>query len=273
VTPSRWAKSDAYVQGLRLHVRRIVELNQVAPPILLLHGLGVSGAVWQTFGRRLAPRFAAVAPDLRGHGLSDAPPGGYEPDDYARDLIGLWDDVLPGPAPVMGHSLGSLVAVALARLAPELVSALVLVDPPLDPERSNPDVAEVRRLKHAPDDALERYLEATNPRGGPLLAQALATQFRQAADAAFDAMLAAAPGHPEIWQQAASLRQPCLVVQADPAQGGVLGDAAARRFADRLAHGQLVKLVGASHAVHASQPAPLAEAVLRFLVVEVEGGR
>jgi pimeloyl-ACP methyl ester carboxylesterase len=263
VTPSRWQQSDTYVDGLRLHIRRIV--GPVAPPILLLHGLGVSGAVWQAFGRRLLPRFAAVAPDLRGHGLSDAPPGGYEPNDYARDLVGLWDGVVMGPAPVIGHSLGSLVAVALASLAPELVPTLVLVDPPLDAERPNPDVAEVRRLRHAPEAALERYLEAANPRGGPLLAQSLATQFRQAADAAFDAMLAAAPGHPETWQQAAGVRQRCLVVQADPALGGVLGDAAARRFTDRLAHGQLVKIAGASHAIHASQPGPLAEAVLRFL--------
>ena len=73
--------------GVRLHVRRVVD--PPAPPVLLLHGLGVGGSIWQAFARRLLPDLAAVAPDLRGHGQSDAPPSGYTPVDYATDLIEL----------------------------------------------------------------------------------------------------------------------------------------------------------------------------------------
>ena len=81
----RWLEETAPGRGISLHVRRVVD--PPAPPVLLAHGLGVGGAVFQNFARRLMPHLAAVAPDLRGHGQSDAPPTGYEPADYALDLI------------------------------------------------------------------------------------------------------------------------------------------------------------------------------------------
>ncbi len=258
-----WRETDVAAQGVTLHVRRIVE--PAAPPIVLLHGLGVAGTVWQAFARRLAPRYAAVAPDLRGHGSSDAPPGGYAPADYARDLVGLFDGFVEPPAPLLGHSLGSLVALALADLRPDLVSALVLVDPPVDAERRNGDVPEVYRLRGAPAGQLEEYLLRSNPAGGTLLAQSLAALFRQAADAAFEEVLGASRGFPAIWERARRVSCPTLVVQANPALGGVLGDEAARELTGSLSHGTLVKLEDATHAVHASQPAELARAVLAFL--------
>ena len=72
--------------GLFLGQRSVTLDVQLRSP---LHGLGVGGSVWQAFARRLLPHLAAVAPDLRGHGQSDAPPAGYEPTDYANDLIEL----------------------------------------------------------------------------------------------------------------------------------------------------------------------------------------
>src|ERR687886_791947 len=86
----RWREASVAGRGIRLHGRRVVD--PVAAPVLLLHGLGVGGAVWQAFARRLLPAFAAVAPDLRGHGQSDAPPDGYQPVDYASDLAALLEN-------------------------------------------------------------------------------------------------------------------------------------------------------------------------------------
>ena len=145
----QWREDSAPGRGgVRLHVRRVVD--PAAPPVLLLHGLGVGGSVWQSFARRLLPHLAAVAPDLRGHGQSDAPPSGYAPADYAGDLIELLGDGLETPLPVVGHSLGALVALKLAELRPDLVVWLVLLDPPLDPDLRNAEVADVYALRHAP---------------------------------------------------------------------------------------------------------------------------
>jgi len=268
----RWREETSSTGAVRLHVRRVVE--PVAPAVLLLHGLGVGGSVWQAFARRLLPDLAAVAPDLRGHGQSDAPPTGYHPADYAADLIALIEAEawLPAPVRVVGHSLGALVALALADLRPDLVRALVLLDPPLDPAVRNPELASVYRLRKAAPGELEAYLLDRNPGGGPLLAQSLARLFRAASDAAFEAFLSRdessgsrAPAvATEAFEQAARIQQPCLIVQADPAHGGVLGDAAAHRFVARLANGQLHQIAGAAHALHATHPAEVARAILDF---------
>src|SRR5437879_8902779 len=116
----QWREERGPGRGVQLHVRRVID--PPAPPVLLLHGLGVGGSVWQAFARRLLPHLAAVAPDLRGHGQSDAPPHGYMPIDYANDLVELMDSEgwLKTPLPVVGHSLGALVALTLAELQPAL---------------------------------------------------------------------------------------------------------------------------------------------------------
>src|SRR5216684_8973937 len=183
----QWRQETVDGHGTRLFVRRVVD--PPAPPVLLLHGLGVGGSIWQSFSRRLLPHLAAVAPDMRGHGQSDAPASGYTPNDYANDLLELIEAELAPPVPVVGHSLGALVAMAMAELRPDLVSWLVLLDPPFDPDLPNTEVPSVYRLRHAPAGELEAYLLGRNPGGGPLLAQSLAKLFRQASNAAFEAML------------------------------------------------------------------------------------
>jgi pimeloyl-ACP methyl ester carboxylesterase len=235
------------------------------PPVLLLHGLGVSGSVFQPFARRLLPELAATVPDLRGHGQSDAPPTGYAPSDYAGDLIELIQDELPPPVPMIGHSLGALVGMRLAATRPELVRWLVLLDPPLDPELRNAEVATVYRLRGAAPGMLEAFLLERNPGGGTLLANSLAHDFRQASDAAFEAMLSAPPS------SATPIEVSTLLVQADPASGGLLGDTAAREATRTLGNASLVKIAGASHAVHASHPTEVVRAIRRFAGYSSEG--
>jgi pimeloyl-ACP methyl ester carboxylesterase len=254
--------------GVELQVRRVVD--PPAPPLLLLHGLGVGGIVWQAFARRLLPGFAAIAPDLRGHGESDTPPGGYQPVDYARDLIPVLERE-GRPVPVVGHSLGALVAVEVAASQPELVPWVALLDPPLDPDLRNPEVSEVYRLRHGPPGELERYLLVLNPGGGSFLAETLARLFRQATDNAFEALLdqAAPDGTPgasiiAVRNRARQVQQPVLVLQADPTRGGLLGDRAARTFVDQLPHGELRKIDGATHAMHASHPEQVAASLVEF---------
>ena len=96
--------------------------------ILLIHGLGSRASDFSRLVSRFGTEPSTVAPDLRGHGTSEASlPVAVE--DFASDLVPLLDD--EGPLAIVGFSFGSWVAMELWRMRPGMVSAVILVDPPL----------------------------------------------------------------------------------------------------------------------------------------------
>jgi N-formylmaleamate deformylase len=100
------------------------------PPLLVVHGITNSARGWDFVCRDLGTSFAVHAVDLRGHGESDKPERGYAAADYAADLAGLIEALALERPAVLGHSLGARASARLAADRPELVSRLVLVDPP-----------------------------------------------------------------------------------------------------------------------------------------------
>ena len=103
-------------------------------PVVLLHGIGRTGQVWQRVVEgleRLPCR--VVAFDLLGFGASPKPDWlAYDVDDHARAVIASIKRLRLGtPVVLVGHSMGCLVAVRVARLRPDLVRHLVLYQMPL----------------------------------------------------------------------------------------------------------------------------------------------
>jgi lipase len=94
-------------------------------PLVALHGVKGYGGRW----RRLAATGRRVyGLDLRGHGLSPWDPP-WTLEQHAADVVSTMDMLGLAAADVVGHSFGGAVGVYLARLAPERVRRLVLVDP------------------------------------------------------------------------------------------------------------------------------------------------
>jgi lipase len=95
---------------------------------LLLHGLTGYGGRWASLASAHLPEVGILAPDLLGHGRSswDAP---WTLEANATALAALIDAEVGGPVVVVGHSFGGAVALNLAAARPDLVSALVLLDP------------------------------------------------------------------------------------------------------------------------------------------------
>lgn len=103
-TPWQTARMGA---GLRIH-----QGGSGEPVLLLLHGLGATGDVWQGWWPLLAQRWPGrwLAPDLPGHGGSPPLPG-YTFDSLAAAVA----DIAAGARTiVLGHSLGGVVGLALA---------------------------------------------------------------------------------------------------------------------------------------------------------------
>jgi 3-oxoadipate enol-lactonase len=97
------------------------------PPLLLLHGLMVTGAMFEPFIALLKDRFRLLVPDLRGHGKSGDLVGPYDVPGLAADLPALMAETEFSRCGVLGYSHGGAVAQQLAYAHPEIVERLFLV--------------------------------------------------------------------------------------------------------------------------------------------------
>ncbi len=110
-------------------VRVVATGDPLAPPVLLLHGWGCSAFTWRHLaGPIAAAGWRAIAVDLRGHGLSDRPadPEKYSRDEMVTHLAATMDALGVKRAPIIAHSMGGAVAMALALRSPERVTRLAL---------------------------------------------------------------------------------------------------------------------------------------------------
>lgn len=110
-----------------------------APAVLLVHGITANSRAWLAVARHL-PQRRLIAPDLRGRARSSHLPPSTGLRHHAADLSRVVDVLGLGRVPVVGHSMGAFVAVALAAHRPDAVASLVLVDGGLPLERPAGDV-------------------------------------------------------------------------------------------------------------------------------------
>ena len=108
------------------HRRAFVKLGS-GPALLLLHGLGCDHTTWDEVIESLARRYTVIAPDLLGHGASDAPRADYSVGGYANGMRDLLTVLEIDQATVVGHSFGGGVAMQFAYQFPERTERVVLV--------------------------------------------------------------------------------------------------------------------------------------------------
>ncbi len=96
------------------------------PPLLLLHGGGVSGWMWRPTLSVLRTPARVLVPDLPGHGRS-ASQDYRSHDETVGALVELLEQYAPGGALVVGFSLGAQLAVLLTAERPDLVTDVVVV--------------------------------------------------------------------------------------------------------------------------------------------------
>ena len=97
-------------------------------PLVFLHGVGATHRLWSLQQTSFRDAYTTIAPDLRGHGESVAPPETISIENWADDVAAVLDDLRLGPGNICGLSLGGIVALELWRRRPELVSTLILAD-------------------------------------------------------------------------------------------------------------------------------------------------
>jgi pimeloyl-ACP methyl ester carboxylesterase len=119
-----------------------------APALVLLHGFAGSLRWWDAITPALATRYRVVRVDLLGHGGSAKPAGGYSMEHQAQ----LVDEALAKlgvhRAVIVGHSMGGIVATALARRHRALTAGVVVIDSP--PRSSASTLPFLARLAFVP---------------------------------------------------------------------------------------------------------------------------
>ena len=131
-----WVADPAYrdgdflvTDGLRLHYRDYPG-DAGKPPLLCLHGLTRNARDFAEFAERYSPRFRVIALDFRGRAESDYDPvpARYTPLTYAQDVIQLLGHLQLTQAIFVGTSLGGLVTMTMAALAPQFIAGAILND-------------------------------------------------------------------------------------------------------------------------------------------------
>ncbi len=124
--PHRAASRFVEASALRWHVQEMGPPD--APVLLLVHGTGAATHSWRGLMPALAGRFRVIAPDLPGHGFTDALPAGrLSLPGMAAALADLTTTLRVTPAIAVGHSAGAAILARMCldgRLSPTLLVAL-----------------------------------------------------------------------------------------------------------------------------------------------------
>jgi hypothetical protein len=94
-----------YIDGFKMHY----DVAGEGPPLLLLHGLGSSCADWLLQVPVFSETHHVIAPDCRGHGDSDKPPGPYAIELFASDVLALLNRLDVAQAHVLGVSISTTI--------------------------------------------------------------------------------------------------------------------------------------------------------------------
>ena len=241
--------------------------------LLMLHGVGRAGRTFSSFATMLPERFHIRTLDFRGHGTSGRAGDRYRVVDYVLDAVAAVE-AIGKPVVVYGHSLGSLVAAALAACRPKLVKAIVLEDPPSPgfwkelqstnyyptfkamhhwADQHGASVAEIAKgfgqevLKTFGDGRVMRIADVRDPVNLRFTASCLRDLDSSVMKAILEERWAQGYEIDEIFR---SIQCPSLILRGDVAKGGMLPEADAESLINLLADGTKIDFPTAGHLLH-----------------------
>jgi pimeloyl-ACP methyl ester carboxylesterase len=224
-------------------------------PLVYLHGGFSSSGELDPVLDRYAAHFHVYTPDRRGHGRTPDVPGPFTYEAYAADAVAFLDEVVGGPAHLVGYSDGAITVLHVALARPELVRRMVLISGQFHQSGLIP------AFFHGPDAVAE--LEATP------LAAAYAERspdgpehFRVVAEKVLESALT---GPTLAAEQLAGVRARTLVVSGD--DDAVTLEHTIEMYRS-LPDAELAVVPGTSHLLIMEKPELVARLVLDFLTTD-----
>lgn len=255
---------ETNVNGIRVRYDDVGE----GPVVLLLHAFPLSAAMWRPQLEALRGRYRVLAPDGRGFGGSDAPPGLYSMDQLADDAAALLDQLQIPEVILGGLSMGGYVAFAFLRRHRARVRALILADTRAGADsdegrakrESNARLAEEQGATPIAEQMLPALLALDAPADlhDELRALIVATNPTGIAGA-----LRGMAARPDSSADLGEITIPTLVIVG--AEDTLTPPAEAQRLQAGIAGSSLVTLPGAAHLPNLERPVEFNAALLGFL--------
>lgn len=269
-----------------------VDWGGSGPVVHIAHAAGLAAGVYEPLAEKLTPHFSVRGTDIRGHGRS---PGLDNPSSLTSWEV-LYNDLIAfleqqgSPVAAIGHSMGGTISLVAAARRPDLISALILIDPgvmapawrpwvylvqKLGLAMHVPFVTRVTRRKHSwPDTETAR---ADLYGKGPFrkwrdeffeayLEHALIERPDGTVGLACDPMwegrcLAMAPT--DIWKYVPIISVPTLIMYGT--ESTTFLPSVVRRFKDRLPGVTMMPFENAGHYLPMENPGKCADAISGFL--------
>jgi pimeloyl-ACP methyl ester carboxylesterase len=255
-----WASHYLQTNGIRLHYRRAGAGKRA---MVLVHGVTDSGRSWCNFAGPLATRFALIAVDVRGHGLSSQPETGYSPADHVADLAGVIETLHLSKPLMIGHSMGGGIVAQFAADHPEAPGAVILEDPAYFewPQPVEVAVEGFRKRMDLLAGMKVPHLVRLSYSESPLWRDADRFPWAEGKSEFTPRVIETMRLLPDIAPMLERIPAPTLLLKADASETD-------RRRHIRSAagiHGRLVHIDGAGHNIHRDQPARMLAAIEEFL--------
>lgn len=237
--------------------------------VMFVHGTGQDHSIWVLPGRYFARHDRNVlAVDLPGHGRSGGPPL-QSVEAIADWLASMLDAARLDEAAIVGHSLGSLAAIAAAARHPGRVRAIALVGSTLPMPVSGALLEEAKNDRHTAIDMLTYwgYSKSAqlggNPTPGNWMLGAGRRLMERARPGVLHADLAACNAYTKGLEDAATVRCPALLILGERDRLTPARSAAA--LARTLPNAETVILEGCGHAMLAERPDPVLDQLIRVV--------
>ncbi len=146
------------VNGINIHYQQA----GTGPDVVLIHAFTSNMAIWMLTGlvQHLSDEFRVTVYDLRGHGVSEVPPTGYTSAEMVEDLHQLHAALSLGPAYLVGHSFGGVVAMHAAADHPEIALGVIVSDTYFPGLKDiEPNIADTAIWKELRQDLLKANVE------------------------------------------------------------------------------------------------------------------
>jgi pimeloyl-ACP methyl ester carboxylesterase len=233
------------------------------PDLVLVHGVGLDHRMWSRCRDPLARQHRVLSVDLLGHGSAPRIGAGVTLPAMADHLV----SDLPGPAHLVGFSLGALVVQALAIRSPELVRSLTLVSSVANRSAEQTNAVHERLalsesdFPATVDAAIQRWMAPAWRYADPeLVAELRSTLLANDRESYFAAYRVFATADAELWPVVGEITAPTLVITGGDDPGST--PEMTRQLADRIPGAAAVVVESARHLLPLEEPGRLTTAIL-----------